>query len=65
MKAYVQIKKDKESGEHYFDFEDFKDLFDISKIDTYDMRVKSDGSFSITFYDINGNVIIPKATNET
>lgn len=60
----VQIKKDEESGEYYFDVNDIKDIVDISIIDKYDMEKREDGSFSLTFYDINGNVIIPKATNE-
>lgn len=60
----VQIKKDEESGEYYFDLEELKDIIDISLIETYNLEKKEDESFAITFYDKDQNQIIPKVTND-
>ncbi len=60
----IQIKKDEESGEYYFDLEDIKDIIDISLIETYNLEKREDESFAITFYDKDQNKIMPKVTND-
>ena len=61
MSKNVEIKKDDDSGEYYFDFEDIKCLFeDPSLIDQYSMEQREDGSVILEFFDKNNNKIYPK-----
>jgi hypothetical protein len=61
MSKVVEVKKDEESGEYYFDFEDLKSLFeDPSLIEEYSMEWRDDGSVVLEFFDKDGNKIFPK-----
>lgn len=61
MSKTIEIKKDEESGEYYFDFNDLKDLFeDSSIVDQYSLEWKDDGSVVMEFFDKDGNKILPK-----
>lgn len=59
MSKSIQVKKDEDSGEYYFDFDDLKDLFeDPSIVDQYSLEWKDDGSVIMEFFDKDGNKII-------
>lgn len=61
MSKTIEVKKDEESGEYYFDFNDLKDLFeDSSIVDQYSLEWKDDGSVVMEFFDKDGNKILPK-----
>jgi len=56
----LTVKQDKDTGECYLDLESFKDLLDISKVNTYSLEeVNDDGSAALIlkFYDKDGNAI--------
>lgn len=55
----ISIKKEFEKS--YLDVEDLKELFDdISIIKYYTIEDNKDGSFILTVYDKNQNIIKPK-----
>jgi hypothetical protein len=60
MSKTIEVKKDEESGEYYFDFNDLMDLFDEPDlVDSYSMETRDDGSVVIEFFDKNNNKIFP------
>lgn len=60
MTTTIFVKKDKETGEHYLDFEDLKCLFDNpDEVDSFSVATDSDGSLVLSFFDKNKNKILP------
>lgn len=55
----IEVKKDEESGEHYFDVQDFAEYYDISKIDSYKYEILENDDLALTFYDRDGNILKP------
>ena len=56
----LTVKQDKDTGECYLDLESFKDLLDISKVNTYSLEEindEGDVALILKFYDKDGNVI--------
>jgi hypothetical protein len=58
MNKAIQLKKDEDTGETYLDLEDLKDLFDISKVEYYDLE-EENGSLILRVYDKDKNLIKP------
>jgi len=58
-KKLVDLKKDEE-GNNYFDLEDISDFFDITKIDSYEIK-ETDKGITIAFFDESGNPVKPLA----
>lgn len=58
----VVVKKDEESQEHYFDINDFKDLFNIDEIEYYEFESDPTDKlgYTLTFYDKNKKILLPK-----
>jgi hypothetical protein len=57
MKKTVELKKD-EDGNNYFDLQDISDLFDIEKIDSYQIE-ETDHGITVAFFDKDGNPVLP------
>lgn len=60
MKKTIKVKTNPDTGESYFDIEDFKDIVDIDKVQWYNVEENGDGSMTITFYDKDKKQIKPK-----
>lgn len=60
MSKTIVVKKDEESGEYYFDFEDIKDMFtNPDLIDSYSIETRDDGGIILEFFDKDENKIVP------
>lgn len=60
MSKTVSVRKDEESGEYYFDFEDLKDMFtNPDLIYSYSIETRDDGSILMEFFDKDENRVIP------
>lgn len=58
----TMLKKDEKTGEYYFDLQDFKDILDIDKVDTYETVINKDtNEVTITFFDKDGKRLLPKS----
>ena len=57
-KKLIELKKDEE-GNNYFDLEDLSDLFDIAKIDSYEIKETDNGGITVAFFDESGNPVKP------
>lgn len=55
----VQVKT-LENGDGFIDLEEFKDIVDISKVDSYKLKEVGDKSLSIDFFDKEGNKLKTK-----
>lgn len=58
MKKQIKVNQDPKTGEQFFKLNDFKDMFDISKIEYYEL-VKVDNKIVLTFYDKDKNQLTP------
>jgi len=56
----VELKED-EDGNSYFDLENLSDLFDIEKIDSYEI-IEKDGGIIVSFFDKDGNPVLPNVS---
>lgn len=60
MSKTISVKKDEESGEYYFDFEDLKDMFtNPDLVDSYSIETRDDGSIVLEFFDKDENRVVP------
>lgn len=60
MSKTISVKKDEESGEYYFDFEDLKDMFtNPDLVDSYSIETRDDGSIVLEFFDKDENKVVP------
>lgn len=60
MSKTISVKKDEESGEYYFDFEDLKDMFTNPElIDSYSIETRDDGVIVLEFFDKDENKVVP------
>jgi hypothetical protein len=58
MKIQVRVKEDPVTKESYIDINDLSDFFeDLSLIDTCELKELGQESFSILFYDKDGNLL--------
>lgn len=55
----VQVKT-LENGDGFIDLEEFKDIVDITKVDSYKLKEVGDKSLSIEFFDKEGNKLKTK-----
>lgn len=59
------VRLDKETGESYISLSDFKDIVDISLVESYSLEQKKidklldEPVLTLVFYDKDGNVILP------
>lgn len=63
MTKTIKVKKDRKTQECYLDIKDFKDSFDISKIESYTLESSNNDGYQVLilkFYDKDGNIIKPK-----
>jgi hypothetical protein len=56
----INIKKDEDSDECYFDISDFGEYYDVDKIKSYQFDRLENGDIAITFYDKNGEILKSK-----
>ena len=56
----INIKKDEDSDECYFDISDFGEYYDVEKIESYIFDKLENGDIAITFYDKNGEILKSK-----
>jgi hypothetical protein len=56
----IRFEKDEETGEYYIPRECFEPYVDFDSIHSYEIKALDDQSISITLYDKDGNVIIPR-----
>lgn len=60
MSKTISVKKDEESGEYYFDFEDLKEMFTNPElIDSYSLETRDDGVLVLEFFDKDENKVVP------
>lgn len=60
MSKTISVKKDEESGEYYFDFEDIKEMFTNPElIDSYSLETRDDGVLVLEFFDKDENKVVP------
>ena len=61
MKNKIRVKQDAATLDHYFDMEDFKSMFDdISEIAYYEIKATKKEYITVTFFDKNKKLVIPK-----
>lgn len=56
----IKIQQDPKSKDGFIDIQEFKDLFDISKIDSYKLTSVENKNLILEFFDKDGNKILPK-----
>ena len=54
----IKVKKDEKTQEHFFDLQDFSDIFDISKVEYYEME-KIGENIVLKFLDKDKNILKP------
>ena len=59
----IKIRSDKKTGANYLKLSDFKDIVNTRKVDRVELCTGKD-SFAITFYDKDGDILIPKMKGE-
>jgi hypothetical protein len=59
----IKIRSDKKTGANYLKLSDFKDIINVRKVDKVELCTCKDG-FDITFYDKDGDILIPKTKGE-
>ena len=56
----IKVHVNKKTGEHYLRVQDFKNLFDVSKIEYSEIVQLENNSLSVTFYDKDKKQLFPK-----
>lgn len=60
MTRTITVRKDEETGEFYFDFEDLQDMFTNPElVDSYSVELREDNTMVLEFFDKDGNRITP------
>jgi hypothetical protein len=53
----MKITIKQQDGQSYLDLDDFKNIIDISQVEYYTLEDLGNGSFAVTFYDKDKNMI--------
>lgn len=59
----IKIRSDKKTGVSYLKLSDFRDVLNTRMVDKYKLDTTKE-TMAITFYDKNGDVIVPKLKGE-
>lgn len=60
MTRTITVRRDEETGEFYFDFEDLEDMFTNPElVDSYSIELREDNTMVLEFFDKDDNRITP------